>query len=87
MKENKIIKQAGPWYTYTDSVTGEETKFQSKDFQKFLESDPVRKEALYTQICDALIMKYLQDPTLVDPTVTDIFEDTQEPPTKLLLND
>lgn len=58
MKENKLIKQAGAWYTYVDDVTGEETKFQSKEFAKFLESDPIRKEKLYNQICDTLIMKY-----------------------------
>lgn len=89
MKENKIIKQAGPWYTYTDAATGEETKFQSKDFQKFLESDPVRKEKLYTQICDSLIMKYQQDPTLIEPVIselTDQDDDSQELSTKTLLN-
>lgn len=89
MKENKIIKQAGPWYTYTDAATGEETKFQSKDFQKFLESDPVRKEKLYTQICDSLIMKYQQDPTLIEPAIselTDQDDDSQELSTKTLLN-
>lgn len=58
MKENKLIKQAGAWYTYVDDTTGEETKFQSKEFAKFLESDPIRKEKLYNQICDTLIMKY-----------------------------
>jgi recombination protein RecA len=50
MKENKMVKQAGAWYVYVDPTTGEETKFQSKDFQEFLDADPVRKEALYSEI-------------------------------------
>ena len=52
LKEVKAIKQGGSWYNY-----GEE-KFQSKDFPKFLESDPVRKEELYQKICDYVIMSY-----------------------------
>ena len=31
MKENKLLKQAGAWYTYTDIETGEIIKFQSKE--------------------------------------------------------
>jgi recombination protein RecA len=58
MKEGKMIKQAGAWYTYVDETTGEEIKFQSKDFVDFLEKDPVRKEKIYDQICNELIMKY-----------------------------
>lgn len=58
LKENKLIKQAGAWYAYVDPVTEVETKFQSKDFQAFLDEDPIRKETLYSEICDSLIMKY-----------------------------
>lgn len=58
MKENKLVKQAGAWYSYTDAVTGEETKFQSKEFAKFLEDNPERKQLIYENICDSLIMKY-----------------------------
>jgi hypothetical protein len=32
MKDEKVVKQAGAWYTYVDTETGEEHKFQSKDF-------------------------------------------------------
>jgi hypothetical protein len=53
-----MVKQAGAWYSYTEPTTGEETKFQSKDFQQFLEADPARKEMFYNAICDTLIMKY-----------------------------
>jgi recombination protein RecA len=58
MKELKLVKQAGAWYAYVDPQTGEETKFQSKDFQGFLEANSTRKELLYKEICDSLIMKY-----------------------------
>lgn len=58
MKEHKLIKQSGSWYTYIDPDTQEETKFQSKDFVGFLETNPERKERLYEQICDSLVMRY-----------------------------
>lgn len=58
MKENKLVKAAGAWYTYEDPVTGEETKFQSKDFAKFLSEDEERKSLIYEEICDSLIMRY-----------------------------
>lgn len=69
MKENKLVKQAGAWYTYIDPATGEETKFQSKEFSKFLETDPVRKELIYQAICDSLIMKYQSE---FDPEAVNI---------------
>lgn len=58
MKELKLVKQGGAWYTYTDPTTGEETKFQSKEFAKFLEDNAERREYIYDQICESLIMKY-----------------------------
>ena len=58
MKDNNLLKAAGAWYTYVDTDTGEEIKFQSKDFPKILEEDIPRKEAIYQKICDELIMKY-----------------------------
>lgn len=58
MKELKLVKQSGAWYAYVDPTTGEETKFQSKDFATFLDADAERKELLYNEICDSLIMRY-----------------------------
>ena len=58
LKDNGLVKQTGAWYTIVDEATGEEIKFQSKDFPKLLDSNVTRKEAIYTQICDSLIMKY-----------------------------
>jgi len=58
LKENNLVKQSGAWYTMVDETTGEEVKFQSKDFPKFLDSNITRKEEIYSKICDTLIMKY-----------------------------
>jgi recombination protein RecA len=61
MKSNKMVKQAGAWYSYVDESTGEEIKFQSKEFTAFLDADAERKEKIYQKICDALIMKYHEE--------------------------
>lgn len=58
MKERKLIAQAGAWYTYTDKDTGEIIKFQSKDFESKVLSDETRKNAIYNDLCGALISKY-----------------------------
>ena len=82
LKENGIVKQSGAWYSYDDE------KFQSKDFPQFLESDQNRKESLYAQLCDALIMKYETD---FDPAAVNVEsaedEDEALPPKKQQLND
>jgi recombination protein RecA len=57
MKENKIVKQGGAWYEYTDTDTGEIIKFQSKDFAKILEDDALRTQ-IYLKICEATILQY-----------------------------
>jgi recombination protein RecA len=75
MKENKMVKQAGAWYAYVDPTTGEETKFQSKDFQAFLDADLIRKEALYSEICDSLIMKYQSEFDPEDVSISAATED------------
>jgi recombination protein RecA len=75
LKDNKIIKQAGAWYTYVDETTGEEIKFQSKDFPNFIEVDPERKELLYDKMCEALIMRYQ---TEFDPENVSIMEARDE---------
>jgi recombination protein RecA len=63
MKEHKLLKQAGAWYTiqHADTETGElikEYKFQSKDFETLVTENPDLKEYCYQQICDACILKY-----------------------------
>tara|TARA_R110002096_G_scaffold25296_1_gene79189 strand:- start:19 stop:1143 length:1125 start_codon:yes stop_codon:yes gene_type:complete len=63
MKEHKLLKQAGAWYTiqHADIETGElikDYKFQSKDFENLLLENPDLKAFCYEQICDACILKY-----------------------------
>jgi recombination protein RecA len=57
MKDQKLVKQAGAWYTYTDIESGEEIKFQSKDFVSILK-DEVLKDQIYRRICEATILQY-----------------------------
>ena len=57
MKDNKIVKQGGAWYEYTDTDTGEVIKFQSKDFAKILDDEAIKKQ-IYLKICEATILQY-----------------------------
>jgi len=57
LKEYKLVRQGGAWYTY-EKEDGTDLKFQAKDFSGKIESDPLLKEELYVKICDTLIMKY-----------------------------
>jgi len=63
MKEHKIVKQGGSWYTlqHIDTDTGEvldEYKFQSKEFEKLMDDTPELKQYCYERICEACILKY-----------------------------
>lgn len=63
MKAYGIVKQAGAWYTLTDTdhTTGEvfgDIKFQSKEFVEKVINNPDVKARLYERICDAYIFKY-----------------------------
>ena len=60
MKQYKLVGQSGAWYTYVDTETGEEIKFQAKNFEDLLIERPELKESIYNQICDAYIMSYKQ---------------------------
>ena len=66
MKDAKLVSQAGAWYTYTDETTGEIIKFQSKEFETKVLNDPERKDRLYNQICDSMIMDYKTDAIGID---------------------
>ena len=50
MKDHKLVKQAGAWYTFVDQ-NGEEHKFQSKDFGGPI-SDVETQEYIYDSICE-----------------------------------
>ena len=58
MKNYGLVTQAGAWYTYVDKTTGEELKFQSKDFESKIMNDPALKKTIYDEICDSYIFKY-----------------------------
>ena len=63
MKEHKLLKSGGAWYTlqHADTETGElikEYKFLSKDFEKLMLENPELKEYCYGLICEACILKY-----------------------------
>ena len=56
MKEHKLVKQGGAWYTMLNH-DGKELKFQSKDWSEQLEDKGFR-EHCYNLICDKVILKY-----------------------------
>ena len=58
LKQYSLVKQGGSWYTYVDKTTGEELKFQAKDFAEILDTRPEIKEVMYNDICDAYILSY-----------------------------
>ena len=63
MKEHKLLKVGGAWYTlqHCDLETGElikEYKFLSKDFEKLMLENSELKDYCYGLICDACILKY-----------------------------
>jgi recombination protein RecA len=58
MKAAKLVKQGGAWYTYDDTETGEEFKFQAKDFKQLLLDNPKMKEQIYLRMCEATILQY-----------------------------
>jgi recombination protein RecA len=62
MKDNKLVKQAGAWYEYTDIDTGEIIKFQSKDFAEILKNEDL-KDQIYRRICEATILQYKSSST------------------------
>jgi len=61
MKENNMLKQAGAWYTYVDTETGEEIKFQSKDFIVMMGEKEALREQIYKKICEETILQYKGD--------------------------
>ena len=74
MKEHKLLKAGGAWYTieHCDTDTGEiikEYKFQSKDFENLLLENPDLKQYCYDRICEACILKYDSKQLGVDDVV------------------
>jgi len=67
LKDHKIAKVGGAWYTMSDH-NGEEVKFQSKEWAEKLQ-DPEFKEYCYNMICDKVILKYEKNFGIDDVTV------------------
>ena len=77
LKDNSLVKQSGAWYTYLDDVSGEEIKFQSKDFIQLLESRLDVREQMYEKICNATVLKYKKKGELDDFDLDELSEDTE----------
>lgn len=75
MKENKLIKQGGAWYTYELDSTQEEVKFQSKDFVELLDTREDVRDDMYKKICKETILQYRSG--TVDPDDIEI-DDTYD---------
>lgn len=58
MKDYGVIKQSGAYYTIVNEDTGEEIRFQSKDWRNMLAGDASLKDYCYKRICDIFVMKY-----------------------------
>ncbi len=64
MKDHKLVKVAGAWYTV--QFEGEDIKFQSKDFKNVLDERPELEDYLYEKICEASILKYQTEELGID---------------------
>jgi recombination protein RecA len=71
MKDYNFVKQGGAWYTYVDTETGEEFKFQAKELQEVLEANPSVKEQIYKRICEYTILQYKKDSLDTDNLLVD----------------
>ena len=60
-KETKAITQTGAWYKTVDIETGEEHKFQAKDFAELLANNEGLKSQLYDALCNEMVMEYEVD--------------------------
>jgi recombination protein RecA len=58
MKEHSLVSQSGAWYNWTDKISGEVIKFQSKEFVEKIMSNPKLQDVVYDEIADKVIMKY-----------------------------
>lgn len=71
LKDYKIVKVGGAWYTLVNEETGEEIKFQSKDFESILSSRPEIRDYVYQKICEVLITKYQKSELGIDDVIID----------------
>ena len=67
LKEHKLVKVGGAWYTMNDH-NGNEIKFQSKDWAEKLEDEDFKSHC-YDMICDKVILKYTKADLGIDDVV------------------
>ena len=67
MKEHNLVKSAGAWYTVMDQ-NGKEIKFLSKDWEKTLEDEDLKKY-IYDLICSKAILKYQSQTLGIDDVI------------------
>jgi recombination protein RecA len=70
MKEHKLVKSGGAWYTLVDQ-NGDEHKFLSKDWEELITSNDELREYVYKLICDKVILKYKEKLGIDDVEYTD----------------
>ena len=58
MKDHKLVTQGGAWYTYVDTDTGEEHKFQAKEWNELMETNLDLQLQVYQRICEAMVVSY-----------------------------
>ena len=70
MKEHKLVKVGGAWYTLVDQ-NGDEHKFQSKDWEELITKNDELREYVYQLICDKVILQYKEKLGIDDVEFTD----------------
>ena len=70
LKEHKLVKVGGSWYTLIDH-NGNEVKFQSKDWDDIITGDEELREHIYNLICDKVILQYKEKLGIDDVEFTD----------------
>jgi len=70
LKEHKLVKVGGAWYTLVDEK-GKEHKFQSKDWEDLITQNDELRKYLYQLICDKVILKYQEKLGIDDVEFTD----------------
>jgi recombination protein RecA len=69
LKEYGVVNGSGAWYTLVREDTGEEIKFQAKDWVAKLEADSDLKQYVYDKMCSVSISKYRHTDNLGDVVV------------------
>ena len=70
LKEHKLIKSGGAWYTLTDQ-DGKDHKFMSKDWEELITGNDELREYIYKLICDKVILQYKEKLGIDDVEFTD----------------